>query len=31
MRFAAKREVDHKIVFPLVVSACYANRERDLK
>src|SRR3989338_2130298 len=28
---ATKREVDHKIVFSLVVSSCYANRERDLK
>src|SRR3989338_3668705 len=28
---ATKREVDNKIVFSLVVSSCYANRERDLK
>src|SRR3989338_2610855 len=28
---ATKREVDHKIVFSLVVSSCYANGERDLK
>src|SRR3989338_4332244 len=28
---ATKREFDHKIVFSLVVSSCYTNRERDLK
>src|SRR3989338_4756016 len=28
---ATKREFDQKIVFSLVVSSCYANRERDLK